>query len=323
MEGPRRALVDQDLQPSRALERAVDGRLDLSIGVETTEEAVIEGLDGASVLLTTSRLPITEQVIESATDLEVIGKVGTGIDNVDLEAAAEGGVGVTYTPGLNAAAVAEYTLGLAIAVSRDIVRNDHLLEAGGWRDETALSTTVHGKTVGIVGFGDIGSRVAGFFAGLNVEVLAYDPYVFEEDTDVTGAELTDFDDLLARSDIVTVNAELTEETTGLIGAPELGRMQESAILINTARGPIVSESALVEALEDGEIAGAGLDVFRTEPLSTDSPLHDFENVIATPHVAATTTETRTQSIETLVENVFGMLDGTGTPERYTAVPVDR
>jgi len=318
-----KALVDQDLQPFETLDDAVDGRLDLTVGVEADEAAVIDALDGAEVLFTTSRLPITDDVLASAADLQVVGKIGTGIDNVDLDAAADLGVGVTYTPGLNAAAVAEYTLGLAIAVSRDIVRNDHLLEAGGWRDETDLSTTVNGKTVGIVGFGDVGSRVAAFFSGLNMEVLAYDPYVFEEDTDVAGATLTTLDDLLARSDIVTVNAELTEETRGMIDADAFDRMQESAILINTARGPIVSESALVEALETGEIAGAGLDVFETEPLPDDSPLHDFDNVVATPHVAATTTETRVDSIRTLVDNVFGMLDGTGAPERYTAVPVDR
>lgn len=315
----RRALVDQDLQPAEALKAEVGDRLELDVGVESTEEAVIEALDGASVLFTTSRLPISERVLESADELEVIGKIGTGLDNVDLDAASELGIGVTYTPGLNAAAVAEYTVGLALAVSRDIVQNDRLLEAGGWRNETELSSSVHGKTVGVVGFGDIGSRVAAFFSGLTTDVLTYDPYVFEEDTDITGAELTDLPDLLERSDIVTVNAELTAETEGLIGAPELDRMQESAILVNTARGPVVSESALIDALEAGEIAGAGLDVFETEPLPRDAPYHEFDNVIATPHVAATTTESRTLSIDALVDSVFGMLDGDGAPDRYTAV----
>jgi D-3-phosphoglycerate dehydrogenase len=318
-----KALVDQDLQPLEVLETAVDDRLDLTVGVEASEAALVDALDGMDVLFTTSRLPITEDVLAAAEDLQVVGKIGTGIDNVALDAAADLDIGVTYTPGLNAAAVAEYTLGLAIAVSRDIVRNDRLLEGGGWRDETDLNTTVNGRTVGIVGFGDVGSRVAAFFSGLNVDVLAYDPYVFEEDTDVTGAELTDLDDLLARSDIVTVNAELTDETRGLIDADAFARMQDSAILINTARGPIVSESALIDALERGEIAGAGLDVFETEPLPADSPLHDFDNVVATPHVAATTTETRVDIVRTLADNVFGMLDGSGAPERYTATPAGR
>ncbi|WP_435075519.1 NAD(P)-dependent oxidoreductase [Halorubrum sp. HHNYT27] len=318
----RRALVDQDLQPDEELRKRVGGRLELDIGVEATEEAVIEALDGASVLFTTSRLPISERVLEAADELEVIGKIGTGLDNVDLDAASELGIGVTYTPGLNAAAVAEYTVALTLAVSRSILQNDQLLEAGGWRNETDLSTSVHGKTVGVVGFGDIGSRVAAFFSGLTTDILTYDPYVFDEDTDITGAELTDLNDLLERSDIVTVNAELTAETEALIGASELDRMQESAILVNTARGPVVSESALIDALETGDIAGAGLDVFETEPLPRDAPFHDFDNVIATPHVAATTTESRTHSIDALVDSVFGMLDGDGAPERYTAVEYD-
>jgi len=274
------------------------------------------------VLFTTSRLPISGRVLKAADKLEVIGKVGTGLDNVDLDVASELGIGVTYTPGLNAAAVAEYTVALALAVSRDILQNDQLLEAGGWRNETELSTSVHGKTVGVVGFGDIGSRVAAFFSGLTTNVLAYDPYVFEEDTDITGAELTDLDDLLESSDIVTINAELTDQTEGLIGASELTRMQESAILINTARGPVVSESALIDALAADEVAGVGLDVFETEPLPRDSPFHEFDNVIATPHVAATTTESRAQSIDALVDSVYKMLDGDGAPERYTAVAFD-
>jgi phosphoglycerate dehydrogenase-like enzyme len=318
----RRALVDQDLQPEAALREKVGDRLQLNVGVDPAEEAVIDALDDVSVLFTTSRLPISKRVIEAADELKVIGKIGTGLDNVDLNAASELGIGVAYTPGLNAAAVAEYTVGLALAVSRDILRNDQLLEAGGWRNEAELSTSVHGKTVGVVGFGDIGSRVAAFFSGLTTNVLAYDPYVFNEDTDITGAELTDLDDLLERSDIVTINAELTDQTEGLIGASELTRMQESAILINTARGPVVSESALIDALAADEIAGVGLDVFETEPLPRDSPFHEFDNVIATPHVAATTTESRTQSIDALVKTVYKMLDGDGAPDRYTAVAFD-
>jgi phosphoglycerate dehydrogenase-like enzyme len=318
----RRALVDQDLQPEAALREKVGDRLQLNVGVDPAEEAVIDALDDVSVLFTTSRLPISKRVIEAADELKVIGKIGTGLDNVDLNAASELGIGVAYTPGLNAAAVAEYTVGLALAVSRDILRNDQLLEAGGWRNEAELSTSVHGKTVGVVGFGDIGSRVAAFFSGLTTNVLAYDPYVFNEDTDITGAELTDLDDLLERSDIVTINAELTAQTEGLIGASELTRMQESAILINTARGPVVSESALIDALAADEIAGVGLDVFETEPLPRDSPFHEFDNVIATPHVAATTTESRTQSIDALVKTVYRMLDGDGAPDRYTAVAFD-
>lgn len=319
----RHALVDQDIQPTETLQREVDGRLELDIGVKETEDALTDALDGKEALFATSRLPVTANVLSEADDLEVVGKIGTGIDNIALDTAADLGIAVTHTPGLNAASVAEHTVGLALAVSRNIVATRDLLREGGWRDEAELSSTVNGKTVGIIGFGDIGSRVAAFFSGFNVDVLAYDPYIYPEDTDITGAEQTSLDDLLSQSDIVTVNAELTEETQGLIGEPELDRMKESAILVNTARGPVVSEPALLNALEASDIAGAGLDVFETEPLPESSPLHEFDNLVATPHVGATTRESRNLAIETLVENVLAILDGEPTRDRYMAVEGNR
>ena len=319
----KRALVDQDVQPFEALEAEIGDRLDLVLGVEATEDALIDALQGKQVLFATSRLPVTGRVLRSADDLELVSKIGTGIDNIDLDAATELGIPVTHTPGLNAASVAEYTVGLAIAVCRDMVPNQETLRAGGWRDEIELSTSVNGKTVGIVGFGRIGSRVAAYFSGFNVELLAYDPYVFDEDTDITGATLTSLEGLLSRSDIVTVNAELTEETRGLVGASELSQMKESAVLVNTARGPVVDESALIDALEAGDIAGAGLDVFETEPLPASSPLHEFDNVVATPHTAATTTESRLKSIKRLADNTKRILDGGMAAERYMAVDPTR
>ena len=256
------------------------------------------------------------RVLAAADALRIVSKIGTGLDNIDLEAATDLSVSVTYTPGSNAATVAEYTVGLVLAVSRDLVVNHDLLREGGWRDKIGLSTSIRGKTIGIVGFGDIGSRVAAFLSGFNVKVLAYDPCVYTEDTDVTGAKLTPLDSLLRRSDVVTLNTELTDETRGLIRADELKRMKDSAIFINTARGPIVSESALIDALEADEIAGAGLDVFETGPLPVTSTLHEFENVIATPHIGATTRESRVRSIETLIESVFAFLNGEPVADRY-------
>lgn len=315
------ALVDDDIRPAAVLERATRGRIELEFGGEPTEEALIAALDGKDVLFATSRLPVTGRVID-ATDLDLIAKIGTGIDNVDLAAAREAAVPVTYTPGINAQPVAEHTVGLAIAVARDIVGNHGRLAGGHWRDEATLGTGVVGKSVGIVGFGRIGRRVAGLLAGFNVDVLAHDPYVLKQDTDVTGAELTGLDDLLDRSDVVTINAELTDETRGLIGRPEFERMKDSAVLVNTARGPIVSEPALVDALEAGEIAGAGLDVFETEPLPASSRLHEFDAVVATPHVAAMTRECRVESIETLASNALGLLAGERVPDRFLAVEPD-
>jgi len=313
----KHALVDDDINPREVLRETVGDRLSLEFGVETAEEALKDALAGKDVLFTTSRLPVTRRVLEE-TDLEIVAKIGTGIDNVDLKAARDLGIPVTYTPGVNAQAVAEHAVGLTIAVRRDIVRNYELLASGKWRDEAALTQGLTGQTVGIVGFGRIGSRVAALLSGFNVELLAYDPYVLEQDTDISGAELTSLDDLLARSNVLSINAELTEETEGLIGRRELDLLKDSAVLVNTARGPVVSESALVEALEEDRIAGAGLDVFETEPLPADSRLHDFDNVVATPHAAGITRKSRVESVETLVSNVLGLLDGDRVPDRYIA-----
>jgi len=315
------ALVDRDIQPVDHLQAQVGDRFTVEVGGEPDRETLIEQLQGADMILTTSRLPVDREVMER-TDLTFIGKFGTGIDSIDLEAAADLGIPVTYTPGLNAKAVAEYTVTMALAVSRDLLVNDRRLEAGGWRDEAENASQVTGQTIGIVGFGRIGTRVAGLLSGFNVDVLAYDPYVFEEDTDVTGAELTDLDDLMTRSDVVTVNAELTPETDSMIGADELDLLSDSAYLVNTARGDIVVEDALVAALENDELAGAALDVFETEPLPTGSRLHDFDNVIATPHVAAMTSDSRTRCIDRLVDSAVKLLEGERVADRYMAVRAD-
>jgi D-3-phosphoglycerate dehydrogenase len=315
------ALVDRDIQPMTHLESQVGDRFTLDIGGETDREALIASLQGADLILTTSRLPVDRTVLER-TDLELVAKLGAGLDNVDLDAAAELEIPVTHTPGLNARAVAEHTVLMALAVSRELLPNARHLEAGGWRDDIGLGSELADATVGIVGFGRIGSRVAGLLSGFNADVLAYDPYVFEEDTEVTGGTLTDLETLLSESDVVTVNAELTPETEGLLGAAELDRMPASSYLVNTARGPIVDEDALIAALENDEIAGAALDVFETEPLPADSRLHDFENVVATPHVASSTERTRTRTIDRLVESAVALLSGDPVPDRYMAVSVD-
>ena len=280
-----RAVVDQDIAPTDRLRGQLPGDWTVSVGIEGTEEAAIEAVADADVVFVTSRIPVTRAVIEAAPDLAVIAKIGTGIDNVDLEAAAEAGVPVTYTPGHNALSVAELTLGLILATARRFTEARRTVEAGGWRDEVTLGTRLSGSTVGIVGFGNVGKRVGTLLGGFDVDVLVYDPYVHTIDAELVGGENAPFDRLLAESDVVVINAELTDETRGMIGERELGSMKESAILVNTARGPIVETDALVAALRAGEIAGAGLDVFETEPLGADAALLEFDNVVLTPHVA--------------------------------------
>lgn len=318
----RRGLVDRDLQPADRLAENVAQAIDVTVGGPNDEDELIAALDGTDVIFTTSRLTLSKRVLE-ATDLELVAKLGTGIDNVDLDAAARLGIPVTHTPGLNAVSVAEHTVGLLLSATHRIGQTQDLLREGGWRDEAPFGSQLFGKTVGIVGYGNIGRRVAKLLSGFEPRLLAYDPYVRDIEGEVTGTELTTFDRVLSESDAVCVNAELTEETRGLVDSDALARMKSSAVLVNTARGPLVETDALVEAIRAGELAGAGLDVYEEEPLPADSPLHDLENVVTTPHVAAMTTEYRTKAVDRLSENALALLDGESVGEEYMAVSVAR
>jgi D-3-phosphoglycerate dehydrogenase len=221
---------------------------------------------------------------------------------------------------MNALSVAEHALTLLLAVKRNVLMGQRALEAGKWRDEVPNARPVAGTSVGIVGFGNVGSRLAGLLDGFNVDVYAHDPYVHEIDAQITGATLTDLETVLSEPEAVVVTAEHTAETRGMIDADALATMADDAVLVNTARGPIVDTEALIAALRDDTIAGAGLDVFETEPLPADSPLHEFDNVVVTPHIAASSVRARSAILETLVECTFEIMDG-GTPtERFVAVP---
>lgn len=312
----KRGLVDQDIQPASHLRTHVDD-IELTFGVDDGEEALISRLDGIDILFTTSRLPVTREVLSRA-DLDLVAKVGTGLDSIDLSAAEELGVPVVYTPGLNALSVAEHAVSLLLAVKRKIVSGQETLEAGGWRDEMSTNQMTAGKTVGIIGFGNVGTRVAGLLSGFNVDLFAYDPYIHEVDTQVTGADLVSLEYLLERSDAVVVTAELTEETRGMIDEDVLSTMKDDAVLVNTARGEIVDQPALATAVRNGTIAGAGLDVFETEPLPVSSELHDLDRVVLTPHIAASATEAREAVIETLAETVRTFLSGGTVDDRFIA-----
>jgi phosphoglycerate dehydrogenase-like enzyme len=312
------ALVDRDVIPYDYLADRLDDALGLRRAAADTEAEAIDALGDAEILVTTSRVPVTERVLAEST-LDHVAKFGTGVDSIDLDAAREAGVTVTYTPGLNALGVAEHTVTLLLAASRRLVAQQEHLQAGGWRDEVPLGAQLSGSTVGIVGFGNVGRRVATLLEGFHVDVLAYDPYVPAEDGEPFGVDLVDLEALLAASDAVTVNAELTAETHHLIDEAALATMRESAFLVNTARGPIVAEDALVAALEAGEIAGAGLDVFESEPLAPDHPLFAFDNVVTTPHSAAMTVQTHEHVLDRIVDTLRAYLDGERIPERYVAV----
>lgn len=314
-------LADEDIQPLSALRERVADCIELTVGGDAEEDALASALGDVDVVFATSKLPLSRRVLE-ASNLAVVAKFGTGIDNVDLDAATDLGIPVTYTPGLNALSVAEHALGLLLATLRRTANAQRVLESGRWRDETHIGRQLSGATVGIVGYGRIGQRFATLLDGFHTETLAFDPYVEPEDAELTGTTMTTLDSLLERSDAVVVTAELTDETRGMLDDAAFDAMNSSAVVVNVARGSIIDESALVAALDEERIAGAGLDVFESEPLSPNSPLHGFETVTLTPHIAARTTEASVACIDRLATNALSLLDGRDVPDRYLATKSD-
>jgi D-3-phosphoglycerate dehydrogenase / 2-oxoglutarate reductase len=260
------------------------------------------------VLLRTA--PMTRKVLERARDLRVIARHGVGLDNVDLEYCAERGIVVTNTPEANATAVAEHTLGMIVAVAKNMLLGDEEIRKGRFDARDRLyGIELEGKTLGVVGLGRIGRRVASKAAyGLGMKIVRYDPYLPGRDVPefVRAMEL---EDLLATSDVVTLHLPLTEETRNLLGKERISAMKDGAYLVNCARGGIVDEGALEQALRSGKLSGAALDVFADEPTGQDHPLWDFKNVIVTPHMAAFTEESVVRMAVHAAEGVISVARG--------------
>ena len=241
----------------------------------------------ANALIVRSGTEVTEEVLKAGENLVIVARAGIGVDNVDIEAATEHGVIVANTPEGNVRAAAEHTVAMTFATARSIPQAHGRLCAGEWAKGEYLGTELAGKTLGVVGLGRIGQEVARKLDNLGMDVLAYDPYISGERASRIGAELAEFDEVLEAADVLTVHTPLTDETRGLIGENELAEL-EGGYVINCARGGIVDEDALADALAEGTLAGAALDVFADEPLPADSPLLDAEDAVLTPHLGAST-----------------------------------
>ena len=258
-------------------------------------------------------------VIEASPKLRAISKMGTGVSEIAVDAATARGIPVTNTRGRNAEAVAQHTVGLIYALARRIPQNDATLRRGGWDKAVLTHAQLDGRTLGIVGFGSIGRRVAEIMRPLDMTVLAYSPRVPASEMPEWVARV-DLDTLTAESDIVSLHAELTPETRHMFDAARLARMKRSAYLINTGRGALVDEDALVAALTDGTIRGAALDVFRKEPTPPDNPLLKLPNTVLTAHIGALTVETEAAGSKGTVDNLLAMLDGTLSDLRVVVNP---
>jgi len=247
--------------------------------------------------------PVTREVIEKARSLEVIGCLRGGVENINVEAATERNIPVFNNAGRTANAVAEFTVGLMLAVSRNIGRGHHSILSGKWWRPEMRPPEIYGCTVGFVGFGNVAQNAAGRLRGFDVNLLAYDPYTPEDIFAEYGVKRVDLRELLAGSDYVSLHARLTEETEGIIGGEELGLMKPTAYLINTARASLIDEAALIDALKKQQIKGAALDVFWKEPLSENDPLRQLDNVTLTPHLAGFTYETALRTITLFLDNL--------------------
>jgi len=272
-------------------------------GISDEEMASIIG-DAQAVILGASGR-ITENVLERTPDLRVIARHGVGLDNIDLKAATKHEVVVTYTPHANSESVAEHTFAIILALLRRICEARRAVLSGMWhKRSTFIGAELRGKVLGIIGLGSIGKRVAEIARlGFNMSIMAYDPYVPEEVARKLGVKLTDLNTLLESSDIITIHAILSPETHHMIGEKEFKRMKPSAIIVNTARGGIVDEKALVKALRERWIAGAALDVMEEEPPDRGNPLLNMDNVLITPHIAAFTLEALKRMDMMIVEDI--------------------
>lgn len=260
------------------------------IGTDLSQETLIRDVEDCDAILTRSNAMITEKVIQAGKQLKVIAKYGVGLDNIDIDAATKRGIYVTNTPEANANVVAEHVLAFMLALSKNLLPMDEELRKGNFAFRREMfSVDLEKKTLGIIGLGRIGRLVAKKARhGFDMSVIGYDPYLSSSVPDI---ELVDnLDQILKESDFISLHLPLSESTKGIIGTREFTLMKSSAYFINAARGGVVNESDLAQALKRGEISGAGIDVFEQEPPDKDNPLFDLENVIVTPHSAALSKE---------------------------------
>jgi len=281
---------------------------------------LLVALANANVVLVRSATKMDAEAIAAAPNLKIIARAGVGLDNVDVPAATAAGVLVVNAPTSNIVSAAELAVSLLLAVARNVVPANLALKNGQWKRSQFGGVELQGKTVGIIGMGKIGMLVAQRLAGFDMKFVAFDPYVKAAPAGGPEIKMVSLDELLAKSDFVTIHIPKTPETQGLIDAAALAKMKPTAFVINAARGGVLDESALFEALKAGTIAGAGLDVYATEPC-TDSPLFGLDNVVATPHLGASTEEAQEKAGIAVAESVVAAFAGIEVPGAVNAKEV--
>lgn len=299
-------IADSGLQKLRDAGHEVDVRLGLS------PAELLEAVPGAHALIIRSATKVDAATLEAAGDLVVVGRAGIGLDNVDVARATELGVMVVNAPVSNILSAAEQTLALLLAQARNIPQAHAALKAGKWERSKWEGVELHGKTLGVIGLGKIGALVAQRALAFGMRLVAYDPYITEERARHMGVDLVDLDTLLAESDFITIHLPKNHDTTNLLNATSFAKVKPGVRLINVARGGIVNEADLADAIRSGRIQGAAIDVFEKEP-TTESPLFDLSSVVVVPHLGASTVEAQDRAGVTIAEQVELALDGDFVP----------
>jgi len=308
----KRVLVSEELADS-GLDAMRAAGLDVDVRLGLSPDELGDAVRGASALVIRSATQVTAEVLEAADDLVVVGRAGIGLDNVDVQAATRRGVMVVNAPQSNVLSAAEHTIALLLAQARNVPQADRDLRDGKWNRTRWEGVELHNKTLGIIGVGRVGVLVAQRANAFGMQLLAYDPYVSAERARQLGVDLVGtVEELVQRADFVTIHLPKTPDTIGLISAELLAHAKPTLRIVNTARGGIVDEAALADAVRNGVIAGAALDVFSAEP-TTESPLFELDSVVVTPHLGASTAEAQDKAGQTIAEQVVLALRGEFVP----------
>ncbi len=278
--------------------------VDVNTGLAPEElKNIIGDYDG---LVIRSATKVTEEILDAAKNLKVVGRAGIGLDNVDIPTATKHGVVVMNTPGGNVVTTAEHAISMMMALTRNIPQGTSSLKEGRWDKKQLQGREIYNKTYGVIGYGNIGSIAANRARGLKMNVIIYDPYVTPEQIEKDGYESVTLEELYKKADYITVHVPKIKQTTGLLNKDAFDQMKDGVMIINCARGGIIDEKDLCSALESGKVAGAALDVFETEPPGK-SPLFNFDNVICTPHLGASTREAQTNVAVAVAEQIIAYL----------------
>ncbi len=286
-----------------------------------SHEELLEMIPDFDALMVRSASKVTADVIEKAAKLKIIGRAGVGVDNIDIPAATARGIIVINSPGGNTIAATEHTMAMMLAMSRHIPIANETIQKGEWNRKKYVGVELRGKTLGVIGMGRIGSGVAKRALAFDMNVIAYDPYINEDRAKSLGIRVGSLDDVIAEADFITVHMPLTPETKGMISMPQMKKMKKGVRLVNCARGGIIDEADLAQAVKDGIVAGAAVDVFTSEPIPADHPLLGVPGIILTPHLGASTVEAQIGVSVDVSEGILAALKGEPVSTAVNMAPV--